>query len=116
MFILFVLIVLYYIYLNLCCDDVDYKQDLENKMEGIEFQGGDEDYIIVLVGFYQSFVAMVRCVFISFSENYEGLFLIFNLFNIQVDKIVNYTFIFFNIVDSQGFNSFFFDQQNLRYI
>lgn len=85
-------------------------------MEGIESQGGDEDYTIAPVGSHQSFAAMARCASTPFSENHEGPPPIPNLSNIQADKTANHTPILSNTADSQGPNSFFPDQQNLRYI
>lgn len=84
-------------------------------MEGIESQGGDEDYTIAPVGSHQSFAAMARCASTPFSENHEGPPPIPNLSNIQADKTANHTPILSNTADSQGPNSFFPDQQNLRY-
>ena len=89
-------------------------QELENKMEGIESQGGDEDYTIAPVGSHQSFAAMARCASTPFNENHEGPPILPNLSNIQADKTASNTPVLSNTADSQGVNSFFPDQQNLR--
>ncbi|XP_061184986.1 mitotic checkpoint serine/threonine-protein kinase BUB1-like [Saccostrea echinata] len=91
--------------------------DLENKMEGIESQGGYyEDFTIAPVGSHQSFAAMARCASTPFNENHEAPPPIPNLSNIQADKTANNTPslpLLSHTVDSQAANSFFPDQQNL---